>query len=93
MKTIAILFALLFVAIVAEAQTVIYQAPAPITPAPSVTYYNTINPSTGQSTTGHVYTQPTSPTTGFQHDINSGQQSTYNTNGNSTVILPLNTRK
>ena len=93
MKLIAIMFALLFVAIVADAQTVIYQYPASVASAPSVTYYNTVNPSTGQFTTGHVYTQPTSPTTGFQHDINSGQQSTYNTNGNSTVILPLNKRK
>jgi hypothetical protein len=94
MKTITILFALLFVvfAVVAEAQTVIY-APAPsTTPAPGYTYYNTITPS-GQSQTGFVYTQPTTPTTGFQQDMTTGQQSTYSTQGNSTVILPMTTRK
>ena len=89
MKLIAILFALLFVAIVAEAQTVIYQAPAPATSG--YTYYNTVTPS-GQSQTGFVYTQPSSPTTGFQQDMTTGQQSTYSTQGNSTVILPLNSK-
>jgi len=91
MKTIAILFALLIVAIVADAQTVIY-APAPAAPtAPGYTYYNTVTPS-GQSQTGFVYTQPSSPTTGFQQDMTTGQQSTYSTQGNTTVIMPLNSK-
>lgn len=91
MKTIAILFALLFVAIVAEAQTVIYTPPvAP--PTDGYTYYNTINPATGNSQTGVIYTQPSSPTTGFQQDMTTGQQSTYVTNGNSTVIIPLTSK-
>jgi hypothetical protein len=92
MKTIAVLFFVLVVAIVADAQTVIY-APAPAAPtAPGYTYYNTISPS-GQSQTGVIYTQPSTPTTGFQQDMSTGQQSTYITNGNSTVILPLNSGK
>ena len=91
MKTIAILFALLFVAIVANAQTVIY-APPPAPATSGYTYYNTVTPS-GQSQTGFVYTQPSSPTTGFQQDMTTGQQSTYSTQGNSTVILPMTTRK
>jgi hypothetical protein len=91
MKTIAVLFFVLVVAIVADAQTIIY-APAPSAPtAPGYTYYNTISPS-GQSQTGFVYTQPTTPTTGFQQDMSTGQQSTYSTQGNSTVILPLTTK-
>jgi hypothetical protein len=92
MKTIAAIVAVLLVAIAANAQTVIYAPPPNTTPAPGYTYYNQINPSTGQSHTGFVYTQPTSPTTGFQQDMTTGQQSTYTTNGNSTVILPLNPR-
>jgi len=40
--------------------------------------------------TGFIYTQPTSFTTVFQQDMTTGQQSIYTTNGNSTVILPLN---
>ena len=93
MKTIAILFAVLFVAIVADAQTIIF-APAPYaTPAPGFIYYNTINPSTGNSQTGFVYTQPSSPITGFQQNMKTGEQSTYVTSGNSTLILPLTSRK
>ena len=92
MKLIAALYLVLFVAIVVDAQTVIY-APAPATtPAPGYTYYNTISPS-GQSQTGVIYSQPSSPTTGFQQDMSTGQQSTYVTNGNSTVILPLTSGK
>jgi hypothetical protein len=90
MRTLTILFAVLLVAVVADAQTVIY-APAPSAPAPGYTYYNTITPS-GQSQTGFVYTQPSTPTTGFQQDMTTGQQSTYSTQGNSTVILPLTTK-
>jgi hypothetical protein len=92
MKLITVLFFVLLVAIVVEAQTVIY-APAPsTTPAPGYTYYNTINPS-GQSQTGVIYTQPSTPTSGFQQDMSTGQQSTYNTQGNTTIILPMTTRK
>jgi hypothetical protein len=92
MKTFAAIVAVLLVAITANAQTTthIYVPPPASTPAPGYTYYNQIIPSTGQSHTGFVYTQPTSPTTGFQQDMTTGQQSTYTTNGNSTVILPLN---
>ena len=90
MKIITIILAVLIVAIVAEAQTVIY-APPTAPPAPGYTYYNTVTPS-GQSQTGFVYTQPSSPTTGFQQDMTTGQQSTYSTQGNSTVILPLNSK-
>jgi hypothetical protein len=92
MKTIAVLYFVLLVAIVANAQTVIYAPAPPATPAPGYTYYNTISPS-GQSQTGVIYTQPSTPTTGFQQDMSTGQQSTYITNGNSTVILPLNSGK
>lgn len=89
MKTIAAIAAVLLVAIGANAQTVIYAPPPNTATAPSYQYYNSISPS-GQSSTGYVYTQPSTPTTGFQQDMTTGQQSTYTTSGNSTVILPLN---
>ena len=90
MKTIVAIVAVLLVATILFAQTVIYVSPPASTPAPGYTYYNQINPDTGQSHTGVIYTQPSSPTTGFQQNMTTGEQSTYITNGNSTVILPLN---
>jgi hypothetical protein len=93
MKIIAAIAAILLVATLAQAQTThIYVPPPASSPAPGYTYYNSINPNTGNSTTGFVYTQPTSPTTGFQQDMTTGQQSTYVTSGNTTVILPLNSK-
>jgi hypothetical protein len=92
MRTFAAVAAVLLVSAIAQAQTVIYAPPPNTTPAPGYTYYNSINPSTGQSHTGFVYTQPTSPTSGFAQDMTTGQQSTYTTSGSSTVILPLTPR-
>jgi hypothetical protein len=93
MKTIAAILVILLVATLAQAQnTHIYVPPPASSPAPGHTYYNSINPSTGQSTTGFIYTQPTSPTSGFAQDMTTGQQSTYTTNDSSTVILPINPR-
>ena len=94
-KTLSIILAVLVVAVVANAvaiaQTVIY-APAPAaTPSSGYTYFNTITPS-GQSQTGFVYSQPSSPTTGFQQNMTTGEQSTYVTSGNTTLILPLNSK-
>jgi hypothetical protein len=91
MKTIAAIIAILLVATISFAQTVIY-APPPNSTLPSgYTYFNTITPS-GQSQTGVIYTQPTPPTTGFQQNMTTGEQSTYVTSGSSTVILPLNSK-
>jgi hypothetical protein len=81
MRRITILCAILLTATIASAQTVIYAPPPNTTPAPGYTYFNTITPS-GQSQTGVVYTQPSSPTTGFQQNMTTGEQSTYVTNGN-----------
>jgi TRAP-type uncharacterized transport system substrate-binding protein len=99
MKTFIILVISLY-AVVCFAQstpTVIYAPPTTSTfgsgstGSSGYTYYNTITPS-GQSQTGFVYTQPSSPTTGFQQDMTTGQQSTYVTNGNTTTVFPLNSK-
>jgi hypothetical protein len=93
MKTLIIIAVSLYaVACFAQsAPTVIYAPPPVSAPSSGYTYYNTITPS-GQSQTGVVYTQPSSPTTGFQQDMTTGQQSTYVTSGNTTTVFPLNSK-
>jgi hypothetical protein len=96
MKTLAILFAFLFIIAPAWSQTTFVSPPSTIEQrsGSTYTYYNTITPN-GQSHTGFVFTQPTSPSypqSGIVTDLNSGNQYYYNQSGGYTNIIDLNSK-
>ena len=95
MKTLTVILICLFATVSFAQVTILTPQPNPQQNGDTYTYYNTIDPTTGNSQTGFIYQQPSSsyyPNSGIVTDLNTGNQYYYNQSGGFTNIINLQSK-